>query len=69
MVSEYRSFKHCIYRLDVDKDGIYCKAFKLVSGEWEPLELTLRAMLLIDSDGIHLSHDQAINSKIETIDI
>jgi len=58
MSSEYRRFNECIYRLDVDRDGIFCKASKLVKGEWEPLELTLRAMLLLDSDGTPVAPDQ-----------
>ena len=69
MLSEYRSFKDCIYRLDIDRDGIFCRALKLVYGEWMPLELTLRAMLLIDSDGIPLSQEQAMHYEIKTLEL
>ena len=69
MSSEYRSFKGCIYRLDVDKEGAFCKASKLLHGEWISLELTLRAMLLIDADGIPLSLEQALNSEVKTVEM
>ena len=62
MSSEYRRFNDCVYRLDVDRDGIFCQASKLVHGEWEPLQLTLRAMLLLDSDGTPVALDQVKSS-------
>jgi hypothetical protein len=64
---KYRSFRGCIYRLDIDRDGIFCKASKLMFGDWEPLELTLRAMLLIDSEGKPLTLDQALYSDVESL--
>ena len=64
MSSEYRRFNGYIYRLDLDHNGILCKASKLVHGEWIPLGLTLRAMLLIDSDGTPLSEAQIPVSQV-----
>ncbi|MFC1845818.1 hypothetical protein ACFLYM_00185 [Chloroflexota bacterium] len=68
MLSEYRRFNECVYRLDVDRDGVFCKASKLVQGEWEPLELTLRAMLFLDSDGTPLSPDQILSPYVGTLE-
>ena len=68
MSSKYRRFNEYVYRLDTDRDGAFCKASKLVHGEWVPLELTLRAMILIDSDGTPVLPDQITRPDIGASD-
>ena len=69
MSSEYRRFHGCVYRLDTDKAGKFCRASKLVQGEWEPLQLNLRAMLLIDSDGKPISPEELSNTYIGKLEL
>lgn len=65
MLFEYRSFKGCTYRLDIDEEGIFRKASKLMDGEWVPLQLTHLAMSLIESDGVSLSLEQVMESGVD----